>query len=91
MNPMFLSAFLVLGLQVIGIFTAEEGGPAWDYYEKGEDVWFKDFPACAGMSQSPINIVNAKAKYSSSLKPFVFENYDAPRQWEIKQTPSSSK
>lgn len=52
----------------------------WNYEEYGPDVWSEKYPVCAGVSQSPINILTACTTYKS-FTPFVFtsaynEHYD---------------
>lgn len=48
----------------------------WDYRSMGPDVWRDSFPACAGNSQSPINILSACTIYQQ-FEPFHFsEAYD---------------
>ncbi|TSL04285.1 Carbonic anhydrase 4 [Bagarius yarrelli] len=37
--------------------------------------WAKDFPACGGQKQSPINIVTHKTRLEPCLTPIVFEGY----------------
>ncbi len=56
----------------------------YNYEEDGPDSWFLHYDQCAGSMQSPINIQSASASYSSSLKPFTFNNYSEKPYLEIK-------
>lgn len=56
--------------------AAKAGDAKYDYQALGPDVWFLTWPQCAGMSQSPIDIVPDEVYHNSNLKPFKFFNYD---------------
>jgi hypothetical protein len=57
------------------------GDMSWTKLEPRK--WNKEIKACAGKSQSPINIVNSKTRYKSTLAPFKFINYDKKFSWEF--------
>jgi len=63
----------------------------YNYEEDGPDSWFLHYDQCAGSMQSPINIQSASASYSSSLKPFTFNNYSQSISWNIANNGDSSK
>ncbi|XP_066977822.1 uncharacterized protein [Macrobrachium rosenbergii] len=52
--------------------------PHWSYSDKNRpEEWASAFPSCRGTSQSPIDIITAKAAAAdSSWSPFTFSNYD---------------
>eukprot|EP00092_Neocalanus_flemingeri_P015906 GFUD01017223.1.p1 GENE.GFUD01017223.1~~GFUD01017223.1.p1 ORF type:complete len:367 (-),score=92.28 GFUD01017223.1:416-1516(-) len=51
----------------------------------GPDHWGEEYPACDGMSQSPINIVTGSAAQSSA-DPITFGNYDQIRMRQLGNT-----
>jgi carbonic anhydrase len=53
-----------------------EQNHSWNYLDFGPDEWPFLFTTCAGSQQSPIDIAPSTAKFDSSLKPFVFNNYN---------------
>ena len=54
------------------------------YEEDGPDSWFINYPTCAGLQQSPINIESSNIIYDASLKPFEFFNYNYIFDMELK-------
>lgn len=58
---------------------------------KGPMEWNEVASACAGSKQSPVNIVTAKAKYNSSLKPFDFVYYNQSNTVTIKNNGHSAQ
>lgn len=52
----------------------------------GPSSWHQTYPACAGSSQSPINIDRSKVVFSSSLTTFEIPGYETiPRgaHWQL--------
>ena len=60
------------------------------YEENGPDTWFLDYPTCAGLQQSPINIESSNILYDPSLKPFKFVNYNYIFDMQLKVQDNNS-
>ena len=69
----FIAAILFLA-QLINSFDYEVNGP---------DIWFKEYPTCAGSRQSPINFETADLHYDKSLKNFKLNQYNQAINWMI--------
>ena len=55
----------------------------WNYGNLGPDVWSNTIPACAGRSQSPINIQTACTTYQR-MAPFHFSSaYSIPQSFNL--------
>lgn len=61
------------------VISSESG--EWNYGSMGPDEWFEQYPQCAGILQSPINIVSSSAVYNSKLSDILFINYDKILYW----------
>ena len=55
----------------------------FDYEANGPDIWFKQYPTCAGSRQSPINIETEDLHYDRSLKNFKLNQYNQVINWII--------
>nr|CCJ09593.1 carbonic anhydrase [Patella vulgata] len=56
----------------------------WGYDNDGPSRWSKIFPLCGKIRQSPINIVNSKAKVRSRLGNITMIGYDKPITTKIR-------
>ena len=54
-------------------------------------TWGKSFAACNGNSQSPINIISAKAKYDDSLGEFELTGFETKMAQTIVNNGHTSK
>nr|UDM84255.1 carbonic anhydrase 5-like protein [Tridacna squamosa] len=74
-----MDSSLLLGVFSVFCLTALSDAANWGYIgEKGVDSWADLFPdACAGQSQSPIDIVTSQTVYDPNLKDFAIF-YDPP-------------
>lgn len=60
----------------------------WNYKDLGPDVWYKSFPDCKLMSQSPIDIDSEEAIYDLTLAPIHFNGkLQEETAWYIKLKP----
>jgi hypothetical protein len=46
----------------------------WDYGARGPEIWPFIYSSCAGVEQSPINIIGRNAKFNPNLRPFELVN-----------------
>lgn len=62
------------------VVNVRAGVHEWSYTGPlGPDKWHQDFPHCAGMTQSPININTKNVLYNKDLKPFDLAEYSKTR------------
>ena len=96
---MKLVCILILALTSITTNNYEQSRDynniTWGYNDRVEivdefeilspDLWYQQYPDCSGSNQSPINIVESKTVYDTSLVPIKFNskssNYDSNSVW----------
>ena len=76
-----LACILLVFASIIKILYGSS--EAFNYEDNGPDVWFKTNPTCGKSIQSPIHIETNKVNYDRHLKPFIFNNYSVPVEWNV--------
>ncbi|CAF0736229.1 unnamed protein product, partial [Brachionus calyciflorus] len=72
-----------MGISYVEFCDLHSNVTLWNYKENGPDIWYKEFPQCAGKQQSPIDLDITKAQFNNDLKPINFNNYDQNLLWNI--------
>ena len=68
-------------LSLVSLLQSEE--THWDYHGAGPNVWKDLFPACAGSSQSPIDIRTGCTVYQPMPAFALSPNYDVPQLFTV--------
>ncbi|CAF0867381.1 unnamed protein product [Adineta steineri] len=55
----------------------------WNYADEGPDVWSDLYPACAGTSQSPINIDTTTTDYLAFTTLYLGSSYNVPLNFQF--------
>ncbi|XP_054435630.1 carbonic anhydrase 6 [Pteronotus mesoamericanus] len=72
MTPVILMSLVLMG-------ALAQHGTEWTYSEGAldEEHWPREYPACGGKRQSPINLQRKKVQYNPSLKALNLTGYEA--------------